>query len=854
MGDNVTTIGEGGVAIPRSAEDAALLGSTVQDPAVAEQASAQGRRRAMFDTTADKVATVAEGIVDGFMLGFVHETGEAADLRREVNYGSAMLGQALGTATGLLVGGPVRGVARAGEAVGKVAAKGVLRQGEKAIVTRALEEAGAGAALTGAQSFGHALMDTVVEDRPFAAAAIADGLKLGGILGGVGGGLMGALGKVSTVTQGKVKAGLKSTDEALDAVEQVRGHYGEALHFHEKQLGAIKELRRAGKLADVSDDFIRVRQDAVLTARRAQAALKELDPKAAFSGTDTAAYKAFGKAWTKYRTAMSELDDVMRPHQAEMGAVAAREMDDLGATGVSQPTMDVSPSMVVDDTVQVSPSMVLDDGVALQQRRMAELDQHLDASIPASPEVGAQQVATVVGKMGDRAAVEQAAKRAFEPSTTDFLKANPKNIQGEIAQMFRKGSKADQVKAAKMEHGKTAVVDRKAVSEALEAPAPESVAQQLLDDWMAPPRVRPLMEAESRARAALEALYNKAGGRWDSARALGVLEADRIIPATDGIGSYFDSIFALNRATHLVSAESRGFATSLRAAAQEAVMGALGNRVARAVMGHVAAGPLGMAIGFTKFGGQLAAATGRLAQAVTDSVERFVSTTKVRSAVVAASNHPWAYSERGPIADPVERIQEIQFLAANPEGVRKRVREQAGDLALVAPDHIRALEDQAVQTVTHIAVRAPAIFFDKLGRPLMPPQGKMRQFFEYENAVNDLQGLLESLAKGSITQPQVDALKGPWASVHVKVAAGLLADPQMLQKFDRAKLRVVEMVTGVPLTGASDPMYLARQQAAWQALRAQQGPQGQKPQAFNINPDGAPTPSQANASGRAPGN
>jgi hypothetical protein len=241
-----------------------------------------------------------------------------------------------------------------------------------------------------------------------------------------------------------------------------------------------------------------------------------------------------------------------------------------------------------------------------------------------------------------------------------------------------------------------------------------------------------------------------------------------------------------------------------------------------------------------------------MAKRVAGAVEAFVTSTKVRSVAVAASNTAWAYSETGPIKDPVQRIQEIKALAGNPEAVRARVRAAAGDLVAIAPDHVMALENKAVQQIQALSMRAPAIYFDKLGRALQPPSGKMRQFFEFENGVNDLGSILDAVKTGSVTKPQIDALSVSWPAVYTKLVMGIINDPEKLKEYSHDKLRVAEMITGLSLTGASDPQFTLRQQMGWQSPAPQ--PDVAKPQAFNINPTGAPTPSQANATGRAPGN
>lgn len=339
MGDNVTTVAPGGRTLPRTAEDAAALGATVQDPAIGEAEAVVQRQRKMFERPIDKALAFTEGVIDAATLGLVHGHDADSAMNRDVNSGYNFAGEAVGTALGLVTGGPVRGVAGLGERAGVAAAKGVLRQGEKAIVTTALREAGAGAALTGATAFGHQLIDAVIEDRAFSGEAVLDATKLGGIIGLAGGGLMGGFGKLATRADVKLQGGLVGDlGDALGTHESASAAYGEALHFHEQQLGALKQLRKAGALGDVSDDFLRVRSATIKEARAAQQALRDLDVEAALSGKDPAAYKNFQRRWSEYTRAMEQVDEIMTPHPAEL--VGARrlgaEAGPAGETSVSQ--------------------------------------------------------------------------------------------------------------------------------------------------------------------------------------------------------------------------------------------------------------------------------------------------------------------------------------------------------------------------------------------------------------------------------------------------------------------------------------------------------------------------------------
>lgn len=868
MGDPVTTIGEGGAAIPRSSEDAALLGSTVQDPSNLESVAQYGRRRKMFDTAHDKALTLGEGIVDAFTAGLlpVLERGEAGDIRRDVNDTYAFAGAAIGTAAGLLTGvGPVRGIAQVGEALGSTAAKSLLRQGEKGIITSALREAGAGAALTGVTAFGHQLLDTVIEDRAFSGEAILHEMKLGGVIGFVGGGLMGGISKMASRAEVAAQGGLVGDlGDALGTHEAARAAYGEALHFHDAQLGALRQLRKAGALGEVSDDFLRVREATVKEARQVQAAMKEIDVEAALSGRDPAAYKNLQRRWGEYTRAMDAVDDIMTPHPAELGSLGnvtkVRPIRPVqGAEDFAVPASRVAEAI---------PKEAEEAYLARYKTRAPEAVEQ-PAEFPQGTPSAAPQAGTVAGKRGaapsgDLAVLDEVIKklplRTEGENAAAFAAGLDRIGESPATRMFKDATQVESVplgavakqldaaEAAAQTQVRRPTPDFSEPTARLERPMPDEVVERMMDSWMelAEPRMRPWHQAQARASAAMDGFYQKTGGRLDSARGLGILEADGIRPSADPVGSYMDSVYAMNRAGRFVADETRGVATPLRKAGNLAVKAAVG--LAGAKM--LGAGNMALLTGFMGYGGRLAAASGRLYRAVVDSVAGFMTSTKVRSIAVAAGNHGWAYSERGPIKDPVERIREIQFLAANPDAIRTRVRAQAGELYAAAPEHVRQLEEQSVAQITSLSIRAPAIYFDRLGRPLSPPMGKLRAFYEFENATNDLGSVLGALKTGALTNPQIEALQISWPAVYTRVAQGFLSDPGRLQKFDRTKLRIVEQVTGLPLTGASDPMFLARQQQGW-APTTPPTP-AQAPQAFKLQE--SPTPSQANAGGRAPGN
>lgn len=856
MSDPVVTLTEGGGEIVRSAEDAAILGSQLVDPSAREAALAQDRRRLMFDTSAHAATTFVEGIVDAVSMGLIRETGEQADLRRSENTGAAILGNAVGFAGSMVAGGPVRAVVKGAEGVGAAAAKQFFRAGEKSIVSRAAQEAASSMALAGGQAFGHQLMDAIIEDKEFSSEAILDEVKLAGVMGAVGGVALGGLSKLATRSADiKAQGGLAGDlDQALKPHYEALRAYDDVLTRHAAEVGAMRQLVKEGQL-DWS--LVEPRVKALNNAARARDAIDAISDTKALSGADDVAYTKWQKANVKYRAALRELDSTMLdgvpvdtgdlsklnrlidqiPVKTDTPAVLrfadtppqGSVVDDIAGPDFGVPTREQGFSNMA------PPVEVPDFGIPTRERGLSALapQQVVDLTAPGRSPTPAGAPSPNVTSRAGMSTRELPAGDEFMPTprSTD-LEAGTITNANDLPDFHTPG-KADLTTSA----GKRKTPDTQSVDVPFTDPA---MPQSFFD--MPPPKARPMDIAEARVQAAMAELAEKAGTRLQSAGGLGLLEQAGIRPAGDNVGAYMDQVYALRKAA--------------RAAANPAKSGlkdALGAAIAGGV-GHSVGGPVGLAAAGLMYltrGSRIATAAGRLSGQVAAAATKLLSSTKVRAFAAAAANTPHAYSEAGPIKDPVARIQELQFLAAHPEAIMERVARAASDVA-DQPELLQALQQRAVNQVQRLAIRAPAIFFDKLGRPLSPPVGRLRDFFEYENAVHDLGSVLDAVGNGTVTRAQADALRDNWTSVSVKMAAAFMQDPEKLQKLGREKLRVVEMVTGMRLTGASDPMFLARQGAAWQPP-VPPAPSS-KAQAFNINPTGAPTPSQASASGKAPGN
>jgi hypothetical protein len=322
---------EAGGEIVRPAEEAGAgqaLGETEVSP---EEHAAEARtaeRRAMFDNRSDALLTFAEGMVDAVSLGLIHETGEAADIRRDVNSSAAFAGEMVGTAVGLKVPGPLKLVAEGGEAAGAKAAKLVLgdvSEGSRAgIALKAAQGAGEMSAMMGAASVGHQITDTVLDDKEFSGYAVLEEAGLGAVLGGGMKFLEGTFGRAASRYDIGAQGGLldptsPAAQNVAESIKGAKGAWDAALEVHERRLGALRALQKDGVLGNYINDapqFMADREVALKAAKAAQARLEATS----FEGMVDADPKRWSKwhnAMEDYQDRLNQLDEAMQPRAFE---------------------------------------------------------------------------------------------------------------------------------------------------------------------------------------------------------------------------------------------------------------------------------------------------------------------------------------------------------------------------------------------------------------------------------------------------------------------------------------------------------------------------------------------------------
>lgn len=411
--------------------------------------------------------------------------------------------------------------------------------------------------------------------------------------------------------------------------------------------------------------------------------------------------------------------------------------------------------------------------------------------------------------------------------------------------------------------------------------------KKLMDDWFNESkryeRGSPASKAVDSIDRRLKDLNTNTNGRLDAVDTNMVARNSGFGEATTAVGARFQQAWSVSKLTKEsakvakmgsgLAIDEHGIPKSypmkLVDYAKRRIMGRAGATVGLALLGKELGGGEGgyylgasLAAGYLGFGGKVAGTIGALTEKVAAAGEKLLSGRKATVAAQAinlAKNNSWSYSDKGPIEDPIKRIQEIHNIASHPEYIQERIIANAGDLNSISPDLVDMMIKLSQHKMKELSIRAPKFMWDRLGKALPPEANALRKFLEYENAINDANHSLEAIKAGSVTKATADGFTTGFPSLSLKLNNDLLSDPVKLQAIGLNSLRAIETLTGADLTGIKDGKYILKQQEKWQSI-SNQSPNGQapgKPQAFKINsnkiPATTPTVNQS-MGGRAPGN
>lgn len=903
-GTSTETRSDGGL-VTRPVEQlgaAATQGERGAGADIAARASAT-RRAQQMEAVSDKALSFSEGIVDALTIGLVHGTNEMDELRREADSGSALLGQLVGTAIGLKIPGPLSGLTKSGEALGESVARALLGEAEtgfRGVVTRGLQEAGANAALMAASAFGSQITDAVLANKPFVAESIASEAGIGALIGfgaGFAGSAFGQLAKASRAAVESSGVAVKESKAALDAVTDLARTWDTTVEQHAQRLGVLRELADKGHLGEQAGEAFEAmaatedralkkvglrgenappppttfgdRSAALKEAEAARDAFKELDPVRSLGG-DPKEFQKWRGAVERYQTAVTDLAEKMSPRPLERARANPIQMgrpEDLVPAPHVPPDIDAA---MAASGARSPMSYELDEGMkhgatpgwthfkgATGEQLRADYERIYGHPFEETPGVHPDE-----GNLGGtKSPTSDVSTNAGRPAGKTPPKAIDAGASG-TPQIEREILSAGDRPIGAAETGQDFVNSTNAQLPVGPEQGKKAVKDYLnswFRDFDSKPRVSAADEMKAHLTRALDDISKVGGSRLDSAGSLALIKSLGLKEATTPLGQRLDQVWSLGQAGKFAADEARGVKTPLRKGLAGQLQRYATNKAGRAIGGALLGGSLGgpagaimgMALTSAGFAGKAASSAGKLMTQIATVGEALLKGRRATLAVRAVmGNRPYQYNDEGPIKDPIQRIQEIQRLAANPDAIRARVGQQLGDMAITSPEMAQHLTETAVNHITAIAQSAPAIMMTPLGKPIQPSSTALNKFYDFENAMHDLPSVLKAIGDGTASASQIKSFQVGYPAVYSELVRSVVGKVEGLDKLNEAKLKAVEKVLGYPLTrSTADPGVTARFQANWASPKPAQRPA----QAFKITTS-KPTPVQSASGDRAPGN
>ena len=324
----VTTREMGTTQTRPAAEGAARVAAGAEPVSTGEASAAAFERDRRERAGRQGFAAFVQGVSDAVTFNLGQESDPWSGLVREENPGHYLGGAVAGA---FLPGSP-SAVMSAGKAAGGAAARALVGEVTGAgsrIVTRALEEAAAGVAFTGAQSFGQQVHDVTSRGADFDAQAVAHEITIGGLLAGafgVAGGALEGLRGLRGANRAQVRTGATGlldpkSPESLAVHERVR----EALDASDDAIADYSRRIGAGRVAarefpDAIPAGALERGDAALKrAVKSGERLRAHNLEEALGGRNDKAYAALQRDLDAHQEALIAVESALEPTPEELG-------------------------------------------------------------------------------------------------------------------------------------------------------------------------------------------------------------------------------------------------------------------------------------------------------------------------------------------------------------------------------------------------------------------------------------------------------------------------------------------------------------------------------------------------------
>lgn len=893
-------IGAAGALSPQAAQTA-LAGGGMQVSTTGARLAAgsvEEQRRA-YDNAGDKALALADGFVetlsgnllDGVPVGDSVLGQHEREMRGKVNPGAKNLGSLAALAATMLAPEsalkytPLGGAGKLMEATG-AGVRGVLGEG---ILAKGVSEAAGGAAASAALSTANAVQ-SAAQGKPVSGYAIIDDVGLGAAVGGafgLAGGFLGkSVGKIKDAKSAIAAAG-RFDEQAVrvqGAITDVSTAWDSAHTTARARLDKLNDLVESGLLdgSMPGKEWLEGRTALASEADRTQKLLHKIagteDPVAvaqrihdlAVSGKAKEAERLY-KAFDEYGTAVSAFDDAMTP-----------TMHDRAHIGDVLSDLDMEMS-AKDHPLQQLEGMIERGASAEEIDRFAqEFDRDYNARArgegqgkapvdEAPPEMDEGRAARAEQKTGDLKARRSEPTPEVDPNKTrDIgLRRDTPNIRpqekplppGEaptfedmpsVAEEDLAGGMRDSIGQAN-ESGTRIGESEKAAFEAMGTLGQHSQFRKAV------PLARPT-ELGSKIQLAMDQLSATTGNRLgtEAARAMAKELGMNMASLTGPVASRLGDLWALHRLSkalgELAPGAKPGFlgkalrngAVSSAGLAGYNFAGPFGGGASRSMMGGMMTTAMAGAAGLTKIAGKMHQSAVLGMNRVLSPFGRKALTLSAISKKISATYSPGDE----PSADYQTKATQLRRLAANPEAIEARVRDNLKAVGAVNPAVYEASIEAAMTRLKNLARALPNNMSLSYGSKTMGPTiGDLDGWHAYEAITANRELIFDYLKSGFIPERVREAMQEQHPDFLDELREYAMTHPEEIQAAGYNTKKALSQLLGMPLVPVADPMFVMQMQEPYQeeakkAAQAQMTQQGAMALKAGQNPMLQPTLAQ----------
>lgn len=315
-------------------------------------------------------------------------------------------------------------------------------------------------------------------------------------------------------------------------------------------------------------------------------------------------------------------------------------------------------------------------------------------------------------------------------------------------------------------------------------------------------------------------------------------------------------VWSLKRLAEAAADETTGIGQAVRSRKPGVLTNAIrsgaiskGRQAARAVGGPFAGGFVGSIMASATHSvvgaaGVLAAVGGRFRDAAVTGIAKALSPVG-RRAITTAIVSPMKVSYDGstPTSDYKKKAAQLRQLAGSTEALKPIVDNATADIRMIDPAAAAAAGEAVMRRLKNLAAMLPT---DTYRGPLLPPgppsHEALDDFHAYEAITADKELVFQYIKAGSMPAAVVSAMREQHPDFLNEVKQWVFEHPDEVAKSPHDSLMALSALIGIPLVPEADPLYIQRQQEAYQKAKEKAAQQKMSQQGANAIRGGMPAP------------